>query len=204
MIESSCIIVLGCFRSGTSAVAGTLHHLGVFMGDHFDPPNQNNPKGFFEDLEFQKIHNLIDDNRLVSEVYPSKIADKNVDDLYEKLIVQREHDHPIWGIKDPLLCKYLGKLTTFLKADHKLIVCRRPVEEIAASMTKSIGLGMNSDPMMFKPLAQHYIDHMEKSLAGYGGPVLEIQKTDSMLQILEPISNFVGLPVTDAAREFLS
>ena len=198
MIESSCVIVLGCFRSGTSAVAGTLRHLGVFMGDLFDPPNQNNPKGFFEDLEFKKIHNWMEDSSDIDHLY------KNADDFYEELIAQREHDHPIWGIKDPLLCKYLGKLTTFLKADHKLIVCRRPVEEIAASMTKSIGLGMNSDPMMFKPLAQHYIDHMEKSLAGYGGPVLEIQKTDSMLQILEPISNFVGLPVTDAAREFLS
>jgi hypothetical protein len=199
MIESSCIIVLGCFRSGTSAVAGTLHNLGVFMGDLFDSPNQNNPKGFFEDLEFKKIHNWMEDSSNIDT-----LLTRSADDFYKELIAQREHDHYIWGVKDPLLCKYLGKLTTFLKADHKLIVCRRPVEEIAASMTKSIGLGMNSDPMMFKPLAQHYIDHMEKSLVGYGGPVLEIQKTDSMLQILEPISNFVGLPITDAAREFLS
>jgi hypothetical protein len=87
---------------------------------------------------------------------------------------------------------------TYVK--NKLILCRRSVEEISISMAKSIGI---SDPTMFKSLAQHYVDSMEKSLLGYKGPVLEIQKTDSMSSCLEPIADFVNLQVTDAAREFL-
>jgi hypothetical protein len=193
----TCIIVMGCFRSGTSAVAGALHHMGVFMGDQFDQPNNNNPKGFWEDLEFKRLHVEYDD----------ETSDKSrIDALYKELICKR-NSLKIWGVKDPLLCKFLDKLTVQLEdlgnltyVKNKLILCRRSVEEISISMAKSIGI---SDPTMFKSLAQHYVDSMEKSLLGYKGPVLEIQKTDSMSSCLEPIADFVNLQVTDAAREFL-
>lgn len=183
----SCVIVLGCFRSGTSAVAGTLHHLGVFMGEKFDEPHKNNPKGFWEDLQFKQIHKKFEEGMYA-------------DDWYLQLIESRQSNHELWGVKDPLLCKYLPKLVHYLTTDHKLIVCRRPVEEIAASMGRSIGM----PPEPFLPIAKLNLDHMERSLAEYQGPILEINKMDSMTHILEPICNFVGLPSTQAAADFLS
>lgn len=185
----TCIIVMGCFRSGTSAVAGTLHHLGVFMGERFDPPNANNPKGFWEDLDFKSLHSAYEEE---------PVGDK-IGLFYEHLVSKRDAEHKLWGVKDPLICKYLYKLTSLI-SDHKLIVCRRSVEDIAASMGKAIGF---PDDKMFLPLAASYVDELNKSLAEYTGPVLEIQKTDSMLQILEPICEFVGLPSNQAAVEFL-
>lgn len=184
----TCIIVLGCFRSGTSAVAGTLHHLGIFMGENFDEPNKNNPKGFFEDIEFKRLH----------ESYEEGLD--HIDPFYKNLVEKRIENHDLWGVKDPLLCKYLDKLTTFT-SDHKLIVCRRSVAEIAASMGKSIGI---PDERMFLPLAQDYVSRMNDSLSRYQGPILELEKRDSMKHILEPICQFVGVTETEAAREFLS
>jgi len=185
----TCIIVMGCFRSGTSAVAGTLHHLGVFMGERFDPPNANNPKGFWEDLDIKSLH---------SEYESGELKVPDLDILYRCWVLERNAEHKLWGVKDPLLCKYLHKITSVIP-DHKLIVCRRSVEEIAVSMGKAIGFPDDK----FRPLAQSYVDELNKSLAAYTGPVLEVQKTDSMLQILEPICEFVGLPSNQAAVEFL-
>lgn len=190
----SCIIVMGCFRSGTSAVAGALHHLGVFMGERFDPPNANNPKGFWEDLDFKALHTAYEDCQ-----HDSYDKGSDLDVSYRQLISKREAEHALWGVKDPLICKYLHKLT--FVTDSKLIVCRRSVEEIAASMSRAIGI---PDDRMFMPLAQSYVDELNNSLLNYTGPVLEVQKTDFAVQILEPICEFVGLPSNQAAVDFLS
>ena len=49
------IMVVGEGRCGTSAVAGILHHLGVFMGEDFVPPNHTNVYGHWEDIDFHDL-----------------------------------------------------------------------------------------------------------------------------------------------------
>lgn len=70
------LIVVGPGRGGTSLVAGTLHHLGVFMGDGSEPP-------VFED---RRLAGPCQSNR------PGKVA-----------AIMREYDdaHSIWGYKRP-------------------------------------------------------------------------------------------------------
>jgi len=43
-----CIVILGMHRSGTSALSGVLHILGLHLGKEIIPPHPSNPKGFFE------------------------------------------------------------------------------------------------------------------------------------------------------------
>ena len=50
------VLILGSGRSGTSMVAGTLAKAGYFMGQQLLPPNDANPKGFFEDIEVNAIN----------------------------------------------------------------------------------------------------------------------------------------------------
>jgi len=52
-------IILGCGRSGTSLVAGSLSRAGYFMGDGLWPARESNPKGFFEDREVNAINEAI-------------------------------------------------------------------------------------------------------------------------------------------------
>ena len=65
----SCVIVLGCYRSGTSAVAGILHHLGVMMGKEFDKPAKSNPTGYYEDLEFKRLFDMMAEGKDVEGPY---------------------------------------------------------------------------------------------------------------------------------------
>ena len=46
------VIVLGMHRSGTSLIASILHLSGISMGKEFLRPDNGNPGGYFEDLEF--------------------------------------------------------------------------------------------------------------------------------------------------------
>jgi hypothetical protein len=54
----SCII-LGSGRSGTSMLAGTISTAGYYMGAHLIPPDESNPKGYFEDDEINAINEAL-------------------------------------------------------------------------------------------------------------------------------------------------
>ena len=52
-------LILGFGRSGTSLMAGILHHTGYFLGDDLYPPRESNPKGFFENELINGINEKI-------------------------------------------------------------------------------------------------------------------------------------------------
>jgi len=56
---STLILVTGQHRSGTSATAGCLGHLGVALGRHLMPANAANPKGYFEDVRVVEEHDKL-------------------------------------------------------------------------------------------------------------------------------------------------
>jgi hypothetical protein len=53
------ILVTGPHRSGSSLVAAGLHSLGVNLGNQFIAPNEDNPKGFFEDAEIVRFNDRL-------------------------------------------------------------------------------------------------------------------------------------------------
>jgi RNA-directed DNA polymerase len=55
MLEAPNILILGCGRSGTSMVAGTLASGPWYLGDNYIRPRVSNPKGFFEDSLVNKL-----------------------------------------------------------------------------------------------------------------------------------------------------
>ncbi len=167
----SCVIILGCYRSGTSAIAGLLNQI-IFMGNQFDQPNENNKKGYFEDVSLKYYHQLFDEN------FP---PEESVFNSYKDLI--KEYDKKIiWGIKDPLLCKYLNLFDDSLNSISKIIVCRRDKKQISASMSKSTD---QDDPLKFIPIVEFLLDKMESQLieykskyAGCENKILEINYKD--------------------------
>ncbi len=50
------LTVVGCHRSGTSAVAGTLANLGWDLGDDLMPPSPDNPRGYWEHMPLVRLH----------------------------------------------------------------------------------------------------------------------------------------------------
>lgn len=98
---STCVIVLGSHRSGTSCVAGILHTLGIDFGDgHLMKATPDNPKGYFEDERFYRLNEImIGDWRS-----PDPWTHEDLIAQYEKLIIERSSESELWGIKDPRLC----------------------------------------------------------------------------------------------------
>lgn len=58
-LAGSPVVVAGMHRSGTSLVASILSALDVGMGEHLLGSDRNNPKGYFEDLEFLELSRRI-------------------------------------------------------------------------------------------------------------------------------------------------
>jgi hypothetical protein len=52
-------LILGSGRSGTSLLAGLLSGAGYYMGNHLIPPDEANPRGYFEDDEVNAINEAL-------------------------------------------------------------------------------------------------------------------------------------------------
>lgn len=105
------IVILGTFRSGTSALATALNALGVFFGAEKDfyPANEFNPGGFWEledmqvlnsqclsifGMNFYQVDRLPDDWRLV----PGGMEAVN---QIRSLLHRHFERHARWGFKEP-------------------------------------------------------------------------------------------------------
>jgi hypothetical protein len=61
------VLVTGAGRSGTSTIAGTLHHLGLHVPLPVIKPNESNPMGFFESIWPVKFHRRILERAFVEQ-----------------------------------------------------------------------------------------------------------------------------------------
>lgn len=121
-------LVLGPGRCGTSAVARMLHeHFNISMGEHFRKPDELNPRGYYEDLEFKNPNEFLITGNII---YPEWAA------IIEREVNKRAGDD--WGLKDPRLCYLLGNYFCYVE-NPIFIRCTRDLNAIADSMQKSYG-----------------------------------------------------------------
>ncbi|MCH8113596.1 MAG: sulfotransferase [Proteobacteria bacterium] len=110
------IFVLGMHRSGTSALAGALHRLGVKLGDAMMPAAGGiNERGFWEHSDIVGVHDRMlaalnsswDDVRRLPD---SWWQDDTVRPFRTELlgILRRDFSSaPLWALKDPRMCRLL-------------------------------------------------------------------------------------------------
>ncbi|PGZ93594.1 sulfotransferase family protein [Bacillus pseudomycoides] len=101
--KSKLFLILSLHRSGSSATAGVLHHLGVNMGNNLMDANYSNPKGHYENVDFVNINNKILssvdaswDTPVSREIILSSKFPRNELRAFFKNQVKC-----IWGLKDP-------------------------------------------------------------------------------------------------------
>lgn len=145
------ILVLGMHRSGTSAVAGTLAHLGVDFSERLVAATQDNPKGFFEHADvWQQDHAILQslgsqwddllplpdgwlDSDEVRRIHPEVHA-----------VLQRDFAATaLAGLKDPRMCRLMPVWRDWLQqagfSTSVVLTIRHPAEVIA-SLSKRDGL----------------------------------------------------------------
>ena len=112
------IAVLGVYRSGSTAVAGALHHLGVDMG----PPYSG---GITSPGLSKQLRQWWDEPRLQEKVGRAKRVR-----VLAQWIQEREQGGVKWvGMKHPLLSLCGEDLVQAWGEDTRFIRCYRPLDE---------------------------------------------------------------------------
>jgi hypothetical protein len=162
------------------------------MGTKFDAPNINNPKGYWEDLEFKELHDrILSGEEIELNEYLSLVQERSALDL--------------WGIKDPKICNTLPLLTECLDAievHHKVIECNRPIQDIARSIQKGINSYQPLD--WWIALAEMYILKKAESLQSYPGEILSLEFEEiHSPDYVQKIADYAGVEVTQSAMAFM-
>jgi len=178
------VVVLGMHRSGTSALTKGLVLFGVDLGKNLMAPQEDNPKGYFEDAELVQINDRILakgcshwssiqflDPKFLSgpELSEERMSAGNW------LNMKVANGNPV-GLKDPRLCRTLPFWQP-LFAEARLrvgyVLAYRAPMEIAASLQKRNGFGLSYGVDLWAAYAADALFHIQgKSWIAVGFPQL--------------------------------
>ena len=136
---SQVIIITGMGRSGTSLVSSLLQRAGVHIGDLLLPPYPDNPRGYFEDVDFYEFHEDLLHERGQSYLYVNKdfaFVPTSADlERAQQLITERSN-RPVWGWKDPRTSLFLAFWHQLLLQARFLFVYRHPLEVLLSLLRR--------------------------------------------------------------------
>ncbi len=196
------VVVLGMHRSGTSAVAGCLHRLGVDFGPRLMPATPDNPRGFYEHVDIVNLHDRLLlaagaswDNTAPwpAEWLAGPDAARFREDLRE-LLARDFAQAPLWGLKDPRLCHLLPwwqPLWAELRTRPLFVIVLRDPWEVAASVARRDGFSLGKAYLLW---LQHLLA-AERATRGAERIMLDFAAflTD-WRQALAPLGALLGQP----------
>ncbi len=202
LINKTCIIVLGMHRSGTSALAGILHNLGVSMGKELLDPAPDNPKGFYENKKITSFNDqvLLKIGTSWDDILPISLENINKSDsLKEKALNILEEDYKdklIFGIKDPRMCILLPFWQEIIRAlgvKIKIIFLYRNPLEVAYSLFYRDGFSIGKGLVLwtkYNLYAEYYSRNLKRIFISYqdflDSPFQSIRKVEKNLGISFP------------------
>jgi hypothetical protein len=203
---SDAIFIIGYYRSGTSALSGTLQRLGVALHNDADA-NEHNPLGFYEipeliefDLDlFGRFTTNWTDVRDLEERWWERADMAPYLSRLEEIMRRRFGQEPLWGIKHPHMCRLLPLYERAARqADNKVHVihmCRDPWT-VAASQERKNGLARAHALMLwasYMVTAERHARHLPRSWLTYhdllARPASEIRRLEQELGL--PLSHAV-------------
>ena len=149
--NQKCLLVLGMHRSGTSAISGLLHYLGIDFGKSIVDPSYDNPKGFFENRAIQSINNQLlaalgvswDHPNFLPENWWKKSSIQALQIQARETILEEFKGTTFFAIKDPRICylfPFWEEILQSLNISINCVITIRASFEVAASLQKRNGL----------------------------------------------------------------
>lgn len=190
-------VVLGMHRSGTSAVAGTLHFSGVHMGDRTTAPWFANLKGGYEDIEWVKVnarilaHNHGEWYKPPAKVEVDSALVENIKSQARKSAEGRQR----WGFKDPRTALTIHVIHPHLKNPQYIIVTR-PIEAICRSLVTRNGNQFTMESAL--ALTGSYLLHIGAFLFSVQSPRLWVdydKLLDGDQDTVRALAKFIDGPV---------
>ncbi len=139
-VPRDAVCMLGMHRSGTSALAGVLNRLGVDLGGQPMRTGYDNIRGFWEHVELVGVHQQLlaamgsdwDDPRPLPEDWWRASTVLPFRQQIAEIVRRDFANSPLWGIKDPRLCRLWPLWQTVLDelgiASRFVIIVRHPQE----------------------------------------------------------------------------
>ena len=204
MSDRKCILVCGMHRSGTSAVAGSLFHMGIYAGKNLMKAQHDNPKGFFEN---QVVHDF---NRTLIKKLGYTWDDLRLSDLLDDEIVYAQSDYAsaaeitknefldsnLFFIKDPLLSLLLPfwiKVLRKLNISISIIKVLRDKTSIADSLKRRNNMSLRKASL----LTEIYHYSIDKNSESYPRCVVSYEALMSnSQQVLDAIFEQLNVEVS--------
>jgi GT2 family glycosyltransferase len=150
-LEGSSLVVLGMHRSGTSALAGTLRHLGVELGDCLMEASPDNPRGYWEHRDIVAVNDKLltelgrawDDIRPLPASWEKGEATAGAGQQLLAILVRDFAKSRLWGLKDPRLCRLLPlwiPMLDQLQVKPRFLLALRHPRDVAASLAARDGV----------------------------------------------------------------
>lgn len=178
---STAILVLGMHRSGTSAVSGVLHCLGVSLGQTVSGAGPSNPRGYFENTRVVMLHEELlgalgsawDDPRPLPAGWTEDPGLVGWGERLEEILVAEFAHQPLWGVKDPRLCRllpwWLPLLAELGVVTRAVLVLRHPLA-VAASNAHRTGMPREQALELWLEhtlAAERQTRHLPRAVIGY-------------------------------------
>ncbi|MGD0038764.1 MAG: sulfotransferase [Bacteroidota bacterium] len=150
MSRTDAVIITGMHRSGTSLLANILQEAGVDLGTELLGPLPGNPRGHYEDLKFLHFMDeivqrkglgiLLEEENQISTLQPNEIE-------YARQLINKRHNVPIWGWKDPRTCLYLDLWEKLLPEAKHIFIYRHPLEVATSLIRRGTDIQILLDPI---------------------------------------------------------
>lgn len=177
MSKSTCIMVIGLPRSGTSATAGLLHHAGVCMERKSMGRNTLNPRGYYEDLRWQAVNKAWTGKGYALRATPPP---QKIVACYRKLAAAYQSER-LWGMKSPRLCLTAPTIWTLLD-EVRVVVVLRDFEATVRSLLSHSRIAYKGKRIMSAEAAraklEHWRGYFEDTVAAWDGPRLTVRYED--------------------------
>jgi|TARA_B100000315_G_C14435971_1_gene522433 hypothetical protein len=131
------VLIAGAFGSGTSAVAGALHHMGIStVPPHFHTNDPRTPNSYESQAFRDIVRSFADENTLTVDTTKSDLFVQRLKNFLANVEASRRppsgDDYPAYiALKHPLASICLNEIT--LAFDPTIILLHRPLEEIEAT-----------------------------------------------------------------------
>ncbi len=144
-------VILGMHRSGTSLITRSMELVGYELGDNLMPEREDNPKGFFEDVDYVELND--DLLRVSSSTWDTpqltaasrEIASKRLIKRADKFLKDKFKDRQKLALKDPRACLLLPFWQKRFEANDievSYVVVHRDPAQVAASLARRNGISL--------------------------------------------------------------
>ena len=203
------ILVLGAHRSGTSALAGLLVHLGVQGPKTLIAANEHNERGYWESAPFHAFHDRLLQatgtewdlwTKVTLDLLDPTIA-RRFDVECQQLLVQEFGDAELFVMKDPRVCRLVPfwqrQLAVAGVEPMAILTVRSPIE-VAKSLAARDGLGVDHALLLW---LRHVLDAEASTRAIRRSVVRYRDLLENWKRVERQLVTDLGLPIGDESPD---